>query len=123
MNVFRVEHLTSGLGPYRSDIIKDFNDLTSDSRPIPSCEKWEKCFDIDGNPSCYFGFAKKEHVLNWFSEKTSELIENNFVIKQYRLPRRYVIKGKQQVAFHKDQARVVSVHKIENELKNVRTKY
>lgn len=105
MLVWRIEHKTTGLGPYRSpdaiDAYTIFNNpsLHSDQTIWPA-----PYMDLDRyiKEDEFCGFPSKSDIFKWFTKEEVEiLIKNNYRIRVYRPITHILGKSGKQVFFYK----------------------
>lgn len=117
MKIYRVENLYSGCGPYRTYVSEGGNTISttiedefqsdlrcSQKHPTP-CE--DGMGYIDGD---VFGFLSKEQYKAWFNYIIRKgLKKYNCFLYVYDVPAAHVIKGKKQVAFKKEYAKIITI--------------
>ena len=121
MLVYRVEHATTGKGAYAFlGCIRD----AGSSHPCPTGDyrwkaedthysqlaaRWRE-LEVDGmHVAHYFGCKSLKQIRRWFGGATAaELRKRNAVVRVYRVHRRDVLKGFEQVAFVKCRATLIA---------------
>lgn len=108
MRVLRIED-ANGLGPYHSTTVL--------CNPYPECQPGP--FD-DGFERIYnnfkFGFLTDDQLLNWFDPSVERckdyweiLSDCNYNIVEFEVDDCYVVKGKNQIQFDRDEARIINI--------------
>lgn len=105
VDVYRVEHCTSGGGPYRAVDFswQDSWHCAENGRPIPLLDGLESF-----PPSYSFGFESNEQLREWFSwSERACLAHHGYVISVYSVSSRMIRKGRKQIVFNKKKAKFV----------------
>lgn len=110
--ILRVEHATTGTGPYQHGWQFDSDRHYDENHPVPHrdrgiAEVLEKYLREWEMPSSIFcGFGSLSQLVSWFNTKEmTTLMLKGFVVKAYR-SHHYVI-GEKQVIFVKEEAEEV----------------
>ena len=138
ITVYRVEHPTSGLGPYQHEgrdvdavvrLVDNTTDRTScqptariDFPEDAWCSFCERMIEehegrsqldimLRGNPfrNILYGFANLVDLRRWFGDSFIRLSQEGYVIATYRVTAPGYLRGGSQVAFHTDFARRTGV--------------
>ena len=104
VDVYRVEHYTSGDGPYGADPSwQDSWHCADNGHPAPKFDGLE-WFPL----SYFFGFESYEQLLEWFSWSEREcLSHHDYVISVYSVSSRMIRKGGKQIVFNKKKAKFI----------------
>lgn len=113
MKIYRIEHLTEGVGPYAftpeklADIVR-LNDVLNTHR----CYDGDRCpvpeddgiFAAWGDASCYkhmrYAFASLDQLFDWFQVGcVLDLLALDFVIAEYEVSESSVRKGRRHLAY------------------------
>lgn len=106
MIVYRVENW-KGEGPYRAGYRTTSLDYlnyreSTYFHPLPYED------GIEHSNDHFFGFANFVAFYAWFGHTLRELSMNGCFLCEYEVDDRYVIKGKRQLAFRKDRAKLIN---------------
>lgn len=108
MIVYRLEHKTSGDGPYRHDYDRSWrkgDHAFLKRTPIPQLDILEWEFIELGVAKYRFGFKSLKQLSKWFLKtELKELKKRGFVIRKYEVDKEHVLFGSKQVAFLKRKA-------------------
>jgi hypothetical protein len=112
MEVYRVEHLLTGDGPYTNgdqSINAALDAGFTSNHPAP-CDDgiWSSHSEGFDYPQYRYGFESVESLLNWFdSDAMQVLFDNGYVVATYYVPGTAVRLGYCHLAFNHDRARVL----------------
>lgn len=104
VDVYRVEHYTSGDGPY--GVYSSWEDswhCADNGHPVPRLDGLESF-----PPSYSFGFESHEQLREWFSlSERARLARLGYVISVYSVSSRMIRKGGKQIVFNKKRAKLI----------------
>ena len=103
VDVYRVEHCTSGCGPYAEYGWQDSWHCAGNGHPVPKLD------GLESFPRSYsFGFETHEQLRKWFSRsELARLGRNDYVISVYSVSSRMIRKGSKQIVFNKKKAKFI----------------
>lgn len=109
IKVYRVVHKDTNEGPYRGSIsghprVRSYGGLTGkpDAHPTPWCEN----IKLDGSDVC--GFRSIKQFKKWFlKEDRKHLVIKGFVLRKFKIEKKFVKYGDKQVVFRKSKARKI----------------
>ena len=113
MLVYRVEHEKTGEGPYaKKGAKKQWEDGRphdlEHGRPTPFVDSNKNMQEFARNSfhimlfDYVFGFTTMAQYRKWFSkEERIKLKKNGFIVKKYKIKKRFIIVGDQQCMFKK----------------------
>ena len=114
--VYRVEHAGSGLGPYNHfgwgkdvEIERMFYDHCDSLHPAPGEDGIDS---LAIKAEHRFGFKDLDHLRTWFAGWLKPLADRGFVIQEYRVPIRGMLRGRKQVAFDRTRADLIATHDL-----------
>lgn len=104
VDVYRVEHYTSGDGPYNALGWEDSWHCADNGHPAPKFDGLESF-----PPSYFFGFESHKQLCEWFSRSERAcLSRNGYVISVYSVSSRMIRKGGKQIVFNKKRAKFIN---------------
>jgi hypothetical protein len=119
MLIYRVEHATLKLGPYRQS---KFMDCVMHNYHTPRygrgvSTRW--LFGMTNRRAYKFGFKSLACLLLWFEGSIETLHENGFCIRSYYVPKKYVVEDYNQLIYLIIKARPVERLNLLEMQKNV----
>ena len=104
VEVYRVEHYTSGDGPYHTYGWEDSWHCAVNGHPLPKLD------GLESFPKSYsFGFESHKQLLEWFSRsERARLARHGYVISVYSVSSRMIRNGGKQLVFNKKKAKLIN---------------
>ena len=105
VDVYRIEHHTSGNGPYVVDFLwEDSWHCADNGHPAPKLD------GLESFPKSYsFGFESHKQLREWFSwSERARLARHGYVISVYSVSSRMIRKGSKQLVFNKKKAKFIN---------------
>lgn len=112
MEIYRVEHLLTGIGPYTngdSAVNAALDAGFTANHPAP-CDDgiWDDFAEGFEYPQYRYGFDSIEQLTAWFDDDAMRvLFENDYVVATYYVPGNYVRRGYCHLAFNHETARLL----------------
>lgn len=123
MRVYRVEHKTTGDGPYRYDCdasdyyterLNQLSDKISTAHdcPIKHPTVTKEVGNDNFTANHYCGFETYNAYRSWFAGFFKDLHDHDFVLRIYEVNTEHILFGNRQLAFIKQEAKLIQTRDI-----------
>lgn len=110
MKIYRIENV-EGDGPYsaKHEYKYELQDAHQSDQLRPGIRTDIPDFNKDVH---FYGFQKYGHLISWFDGWLDKLKDQGFKLVKYKVPRKHVIKGTNQLVFEINKAKLLSRREI-----------